>query len=231
MRTLLYSKLHSLDVKSSPADAWLALAPARPASFEHRYGELTPQKLAGYEHVFLQLHDAAEETIHSALAPYIPTAAFTAIKGLLVSFISTRADLQRLHTILSAVEAKFGLAAGRLQLVIEFGHHVEPLLAPQLLKGLSNRLTAIVWNEQALRTTLGASHSRAENGALLPPFAHAQTICLMQARAAGVLALDSPSQHDAPFDQILKDAKTAQQMGFDGKAFVSQAQRQAFLKG
>ena len=103
----------------------------------------------------------------------------------------TGADIQRLATLLSVAEAEEGRADGATS-ILAITDGILP--APVSCEGLaakSTRLAALVWDQGALRHSLGAASALTASGEWTAPFAAARAATLLTAAAAGIAAYDS----------------------------------------
>ncbi len=186
----------------------LAILPEKPFNRLELYGTAhSLSELAKHHHIYLVMHEPSEHTILSVLAPY----AKIGVSGVIPTFIKSRADIERLHTILSVAEAEHALQDGTLKIIPELGRYPSAFHKLINLSGISTRLTALTWNEEALNHALGAKRSRDDKGKLLPPFQHAQTQILFMAKAAQLIALDAAPVMPA-------DPETSAGYGFTGMA-------------
>ena len=81
-------------------------------------------------------------------------------------------------------------------------------------RGASPRLFGLTWGAEDLAASLHASSNRDEAGALKPPYVLARTICLLGARAAGVLPVETAAMNFRDTDAVFATATTARQDGF-----------------
>ncbi|MGH0000158.1 citrate lyase subunit beta [Pseudovibrio ascidiaceicola] len=196
------------------AELAFAILPEKPAREFEPYG--SPEalaKLSKQNQVYFVLNDPSENIILSTLKPY------TAVKqsGVVSTFLKSRADIERLHTILSVYEAEHGLQDGSLKIITEFGRYPAALNTLTNLNGASPRISVLCWNEEVLKIALGAKLSRDEKGQLLPPFEHARTQCLFAARAAHMLPLDTAVPAHLPPAKMLELIDMVASQGFSGK--------------
>ncbi|KZK93398.1 hypothetical protein PsAD5_03113 [Pseudovibrio sp. Ad5] len=166
----------------------LAILPEKPVSEFEPYGSPnTLAELGKHHDLYLTLNEPSESTILSTLKPY----AHVRPRGVVPTFIKSRADIERLHAILSVFEAEHALQDCTVKIIPELGRYPAAFHNLMNLSNTSPRLTTLAWNEEALKETLDAKQSRDENGDLLPPFQYAQTQCLFAAKSAHLIALDT----------------------------------------
>ncbi|SFK81171.1 citrate lyase subunit beta / citryl-CoA lyase [Pseudovibrio ascidiaceicola] len=166
----------------------LAILPEKPVSEFEPYGPSnTLAELGKHHNLYLMLNEPSESTILSMLKPY----AHVRSRGVIPTFVKSRADIERLHAILSVFEAEHALQDCIMKIIPELGRYPVAFHNLMNLSDTSPRLTALTWNEEALKETLDAKQSRDENRGLLPPFQYAQTQCLFAAKSAHLIALDT----------------------------------------
>jgi citrate lyase beta subunit len=139
--------------------------------------------------------------------------------GLALTGCSTGADLQRLATLLSVAEAEENQAEGSTA-ILAFTHGILPApVSAEGFCGKSSRLAALVWDQTALRESLGV-RTRTDDGEWAGGFAAARNAVLLTAAAAGVPAYDTAadfsekaftvdcrkSAGDGFFGRVAKDA-------------------------
>lgn len=186
--TMTGSTIDQIKELQTPKNLSLAILPEKPVSKPEPYGAATTfSELTKHHHIYLVLHEPSEHTILSVLKPY----AKVGLSGVIPTFIRSRADIERLHAILSVAEAAHALQDGAMKIIPELGRYPSAFHKLINLSSVSTRLTALTWNEEALKLALGAKRSRDDKSNLLPPFQHAQTQCLFIAKSAHLIALDT----------------------------------------
>ena len=211
LKTTASAIAQSKDIK---AQAALAILPEKPARESEPYGSAeTLIKLNKQNHLYFILNDPSEGTILSTLKPYVKTKP----SGVIATFIKSCADIERLHTMLSVYEADHAMQDGSLKIIPELGRFPAAFTALANLNNISPRLSALCWNEEVLKIALGAKLSRDPQGQLLPPFEHARTQCLLAARAAHLLPLDTAVPAHFPKARMLEFIERIASQGFAGK--------------
>lgn len=128
---------------------------------------------------------------------------------------ATRAEAERLHHYLSALEASAGLPIGSIRTMV-----VATETAPAIF-GLGDyagtpRLAALTWGAEDIATALGASDNRDENGDYDFPYRLFRALCLAGAAAAGVTAIETIHGDFRDLDGLAKVAGDARRAGFRG---------------
>jgi citrate lyase subunit beta/citryl-CoA lyase len=90
--------------------------------------------------------------------------------------------------------------------------------------GSSERLTAMTWGAEDLSAALGASANRDEDGAWLPPYELARSLCLLGAQAAEVPAIDTVFTDFRDEQGLATYAANARRDGFSGMLAIHPAQ-------
>lgn len=85
-------------------------------------------------------------------------------------------------------------------------------------------LTGLAWGGEDLQADLGARSNRGQDGSYLSPFKMARDLALFAARDAGVLAIDTVYTDFRDEHGLIREAKQAKQLGFDGKMAIHPAQ-------
>jgi citrate lyase subunit beta/citryl-CoA lyase len=128
---------------------------------------------------------------------------------------ATRAEADRLHHYLTALEAAFGHPVGYIKVIV-----VATETAPALF-GLGDyagtpRLAALTWGAEDSATALGATSNRDEAGEYEFPYKLFRTLCLAGAAAAGVAALETIHGDFRDPAGLQRVANAARRAGFRG---------------
>lgn len=128
---------------------------------------------------------------------------------------ATRAEAERLHHYLTALEASAGIEAGSIRTIV-----VATETAPALF-GLGDyagcpRLAALTWGAEDSATALGATDNRNENGEYDFPYQLFRALCLAGAAAAGVTPIETIHGDFRDLDGLGKVAAKARRAGFRG---------------
>lgn len=128
---------------------------------------------------------------------------------------ATRAEAERLHHYLTALEASAGIAPGSIRTIV-----VATETAPALF-GLGDyagcpRLAALTWGAEDSATALGATDNRDENGEYDFPYQLFRALCLAGAAAAGVAPIETIHGDFRDLEGLAKVAAKARRAGFCG---------------
>jgi citrate lyase subunit beta/citryl-CoA lyase len=92
------------------------------------------------------------------------------------------------------------------------------------VRGSSSRLAALTWGAEDLSAAIGASANRGEDGAWLPPYELARSLCLFAAHAAEVPAIDTVYTDFRDDEGLASYAANARRDGFSGMLAIHPAQ-------
>lgn len=128
---------------------------------------------------------------------------------------ATRAEAERLHHYLTALEAASGLPQGGIRTIV-----VATETAPALF-GLGDyagcpRLAALTWGAEDSATALGATDNRDENGEYDFPYQLFRALCLAGAAAAQVTPIETIHGDFRDLAGLEKVAARARRAGFRG---------------
>ncbi len=128
---------------------------------------------------------------------------------------ATRAEADRLHHYLTALEAAAGLRVGGIP-VIAIATETAPALFGLGDYGGCPRLAALTWGAEDSATALGATGNRDENGEYDFPYQLFRALALAGAAAAGVTAIETIHGDFRDLDGLEKVAAKARRAGFRG---------------
>lgn len=128
---------------------------------------------------------------------------------------ATRAEAERLHHYLTALEASAGLPVGAIRTIV-----VATETAPALF-GLGDyagtpRLAALTWGAEDSATALGATDNRDESGEYDFPYQLFRALALAGAAAAGVTPIETIHGDFRDLDGLAEVAAKARRAGFRG---------------
>ncbi|WP_430439145.1 hypothetical protein [Shinella sp.] len=134
----------------------------------------------------------------------------------------TGADLQRLATLLSVAEAEEGRGDGATPVLAITDGILPAPVSREGVAGKTMRLAALVWDQRALKRTLGATCALTASDEWIAPFAAARAATLLTAAVAGVPAFDSfPDLTGAALERACEHSRDE---GFFGGFTVDTAQ-------
>jgi citrate lyase subunit beta/citryl-CoA lyase len=86
------------------------------------------------------------------------------------------------------------------------------------------RLAGLLWGGEDLSAAIGATTNRDADGQYTAPFALARSLCLLAARAAGVVPIDAVFTDFRDSDALTRETNAARRDGFSAKAAIHPAQ-------
>jgi citrate lyase subunit beta/citryl-CoA lyase len=125
------------------------------------------------------------------------------------------ADVQHLGAKLALREAECELPDGSTRIIAIVAQMPAAIFKMGTYAGASRRLAGLSWAPDDLKAAIGATATRAPDGAFTPPYALARSLTLMAAKAAGVAAIDCAEPHDGA--DLKAECEAARRDGFAGK--------------
>ncbi|OKL45202.1 aldolase/citrate lyase family protein [Pseudovibrio exalbescens] len=179
---------------------------------------------ASYQGACQNLFLAADTADDQELLNLVQECTLDSLCGIYTGGLVTATDVQRLNTILSAVEAETGRPDQSLSILFELGSR------PAAFSAVGNwpvtvatRITALTWCENTLKQAIGATSTRSSTGSYFSPFLTAQAQIVMAAAALEVPAFDT-SHNAANPHEFQKWTQEARAMGFAGKAVTNESE-------
>ena len=140
--------------------------------------------------------------------------------ALLVPKVRSGDDLMVFHHYLSALEARAGVAAGSTLLAPTLTEHPRSILEAHTFTGHIPRLAGMSWGPIDLMSALGATTNRAADGTFETLYAYARGLCIVTARAAGVLPIDTISADYRDLEALRRECLQACAAGFRAKLAI-----------
>ena len=145
--------------------------------------------------------------------------------GIMLPKCESVRDLLRLGDMLDVLEAREGLASGRitvLPIVTETGASM--LGFASYGKTRVPRLFGMTWGGEDLAADLGARTNRDESGAYAPPYQLARSLCLCAASATGSAPVDAVFTDIRDEAGLKREAVAAARSGFVAKMAIHPVQ-------
>jgi citrate lyase subunit beta / citryl-CoA lyase len=142
--------------------------------------------------------------------------------GIMLPKLSGPYDLDRLDALISEREPRG--AVGTTQIIPVCTETAAATLSLAATSWRRPRLAGLLWGGEDLSAELGATANRDSNGAYTAPFALARSLCLLAARAAGVLPIDAVFTDFRDPDALAHEADAARRDGFAAKAAIHPSQ-------
>lgn len=144
-------------------------------------------------------------------------------------------DLVLLDHYLTILEVQNKLEKGRIKILPVATETAEALFSMGQYNGCSNRLLGLTWGAEDLGAVLGSTTSKDESGHWSGPYQLAQSLCLLAAKAADVLPIDTLYTDFKDTAGLKADCDEGRKMGFLGKIAIHPDQieviNQAFTPG
>jgi len=144
-----------------------------------------------------------EQDLESVVGPHVA--------GISIGKIRTAADVSEVSNLIAKLETGAGLPIGRLRLVLWIETAAAIVNLTEICRA-SERVAALAFGAEDFTHDLGIERLEDET-----PLAYARSAICIAARAANVLALDTPYFRLRDPDGLLKNAIAAKSLGFKGK--------------
>ncbi len=125
-------------------------------------------------------------------------------------------DANHLAKILEVLEQENGLAPGQTKILPITTERPSAIFHMHEYADATPRLAALTWGAEDLSTAVGATACRDAQGALLPAYELARSLCLFAAAAAAVPAVDTVYTDYGDMEGLAKSAANARRDGFGG---------------
>ena len=132
-------------------------------------------------------------------------------------------DVERLDAMLSEREKAAGLAPGSIRVAALVTETAAAMFTTGSYDG-APRLVAMSWGAEDLSSELGARAQRGEDGAYLPVFELARSLCLLGAVKAGVAPIETVQPEFRDLEALEKRARAVRGQGFRGMLAIHPAQ-------
>ena len=149
--------------------------------------ELVGDFLRGRDDAWVRISPIDDEGATADLAAIMPLAP----AGIVLPKARSAADALKLAQALDVLEREHGIEAGSTQILPLCTERPEALFMLGSYAAATPRLYGLSWGAEDLAAAVGASARRDEDGAWLPPYELARSLCLFAAAAAGVVAVDT----------------------------------------
>jgi citrate lyase subunit beta/citryl-CoA lyase len=131
-------------------------------------------------------------------------------------------DLQRLDALIAGSE--IAARRGETRIIAVCTETPAATLSLAARSWAHPRLAGLMWGGEDLSAAIGASANRDPAGAYTAPFALARSLCLLAARAAGVVPIDAVFTDFRDSDGLARETDAARRDGFSAKAAIHPGQ-------
>lgn len=142
--------------------------------------------------------------------------------GIMLPKLTGPYDLDRLDALISEREPRD--AVGTTRIIPVCTETAASTLSLAATSWRRPRLAGLLWGGEDLSAELGATANRDSSEAYTAPFALARSLCLLAARAAGVLPIDAVFTDFRDPDALAREANAARRDGFGAKAAIHPSQ-------
>jgi len=140
------------------------------------------------------------------------------IYGLSIGKVQTVQEIAEICGLIEPLEQKAGLTAGRLKL-IPWIESAKAIVNAYEICSSSKRIIAVAFGAEDFTNDMGIERTNDDS-----EIAYARSAVCIAARAADVVALDTPYFGFRDTDGLQRDANTAKKQGFKGKFAIHPAQ-------
>jgi citrate lyase subunit beta/citryl-CoA lyase len=134
------------------------------------------------------------------------------------------ADVLQASHWMEALEARVGIEPGSTGLIPLITESAAAVLAMPSFACLPPRVRGLTWGAEDLAADIGALSNKTPDGEFDPVYAHARTLCLYAAAAAGVPAIDTVDTEIRDAAAVERRARDSRRQGYVGKMAIHPAQ-------
>jgi citrate lyase subunit beta/citryl-CoA lyase len=144
--------------------------------------------------------------------------------GIVLPKCASASDIVAVSHYLSALEAREGLPPAVILILPIVTETAGAMFTLGSYAEAGTRLCGMMWGCEDLAADVGASVNRTDDKQYLPAFELARSLCLFAAAAAGVPAIDTVFTDFKNMEELEREARTAERMGFTAKAAIHPGQ-------
>jgi citrate lyase subunit beta/citryl-CoA lyase len=181
---------------------------------------LTRENIEGRSDTWVRINPLDTEDADKDLEAIMPGAP----TGIILPKPQSAADAVDLAFRLDELELNNKLEPGSTQILPLCTERPEALFSLGGYAGATDRLAGLSWGAEDLSTALGATANRGADGAWLPPYEMARSLCLFAAAAAAVPAFDTVFTDFRDMEGLAIYASNARRDGFSGMLAIHPAQ-------
>jgi len=182
--------------------------------------ELVGDFLRGRDDAWVRISPIDDEGATADLAAIMPSAP----AGIVLPKARSASDALLLAQALDALEREHGIDAGSTRILPLCTERPAALFTLGSYAAATPRLYGLSWGAEDLAAAVGASERRGEDGAWLPPYELARSLCLFAAAAAGVVAVDTVYIDYRDTRGLARYAARARRDGFSGMLAIHPGQ-------
>jgi citrate lyase subunit beta/citryl-CoA lyase len=140
--------------------------------------------------------------------------------GILLPKVGSANDVVLLDHYLTALEAREGVAPGRVRIVPVATETPSAVFELKSYSGASARLIGLTWGAEDLSSAVGASTNRIDSGEYEFTYQLVRSLCLLGAHAAGLQAIDTITADFRDTERIQREIRASRRAGFTGKIAI-----------
>lgn len=142
------------------------------------------------------------------------------LHGIVLPKPTASSDLQRLHHLLEALEARAGMAVGGVSVMPVITETPQAMLNMNTFSAPQPRLVGVTWGAEDLSAAIGAVSNRDEEGQFSPLYVWAQSLCLCVAASSGVAAIDTLHADFRDAAGLASSCRQSRRRGFGGRIAI-----------
>ncbi len=173
----------------------------------------------GRERLWVRINPLSGDEATDDLAAIMPSAP----GGLFLPKAEGRSDVEMLDTMLRHHEAANGIEVGSTKVAALVTETAKAMFHTGDYAG-TPRLVAMSWGAEDLSSALGARVQFQPNGAYMPTYQLARSLCLLGAAAAGVAAIETIQSDFRDLDGLRERALMVRSQGYRGMLAIHPAQ-------
>lgn len=144
--------------------------------------------------------------------------------GIFLPKVRNAGDLKTLGCYLDALETRAGLAMGSTRLAPILAEHPQSLIEISTFLNLDSRVSGMSWGPIDLMAALGAATNRNVEGEFDTLYAYARGVCIVAARNANVLPIDTITGDYRDMEALQRDCVASKRSGFRAKMAIHPGQ-------
>jgi citrate lyase subunit beta/citryl-CoA lyase len=142
------------------------------------------------------------------------------LSGIMLPKAEGGQDVTRLGHYLDALEARAGMAAGCIKIVVVATETAGAMFALGSYAPAHARLAGLTWGAEDLAASVGATSNKEDDGNWTPPYRMARTVCLFAAAAAAVAPIETLYSDYKDLSGLQADCRRARRDGFTGRLAI-----------
>ena len=180
---------------------------------------LMEQDAASRERLWVRVNPLDGEHTLTDLAAVMPAKP----GGLMLPKVNGRADVERFHLYVEALEAANGIPTGSTPVIVLATETAESMFHTGSYAG-APRLAAMSWGAEDLADSIGASSNTRDDGEYAFTYEMARSLCLLGAATAGVPAIETIMGDFRDEDGLRRRCERVRRDGYSGMLAIHPAQ-------